>query len=189
MMIAMQYGFSFPQQYDMGLIADRVAQKGHLFDDWPNLVFKAFLAASREDPQVRSDHNLYAPFYLWRDTQALHDFLASPAFAAVCEAFGRPAVRLWIPVVEQRKAGWAGAAVATRECVAIGAQPLAERWVQERALAAQWLADANVEAVVIGFDPQNWQLIRMKFHRHVEACNATAATQHYQILHLSQPNL
>lgn len=39
-MIAMQYSFSLPADYDMSIIDRRIAEKGHLLDNFPNLKFK-----------------------------------------------------------------------------------------------------------------------------------------------------
>ncbi|MGY4495610.1 DUF4865 family protein [Pseudomonas sp. TE3610] len=187
-MIAMQYSFSFPQGHDMSAIARRVAEKGHLFDDWPHLVFKAFLMASEKDDEVPASENLYAPFYLWANAQALVAFLASAAFAGVSEAFGRPTVNTWLPVIEQRKATLARARFVTREIVAVDSHaPLAALWIQEQQLAADLLDDPRVEAVVTGIDPAQWSLVRMVFRRRPAVLPLSSCLQHYRLLHLSQP--
>ena len=42
-MIAMQYGFTLPGDYDMSIIDRRIRDKGPLLDGFPNLGFKAYL--------------------------------------------------------------------------------------------------------------------------------------------------
>src|SRR4051812_32063643 len=104
-MIAMQYSFTLPADYAMRIIRERIASKGALLDNLPGLAFKAYLYAERDDAGNGGDgdggqpvqENLYAPFYLWRDAGAMHDFLASPGFAGVSQAFGWPAVATWTP--------------------------------------------------------------------------------------------
>ncbi len=187
-MIAMQYSFLFPQGHDMSAIVRRVAEKGHLFDEWPYLVFKAFLMASEQDEEVSASENLYAPFYLWADAQALSAFLASAAFAGVGEAFGRPTVNTWLPVIEQRKATLSCARFVTREIVTVDSHtPLGTLWAQEQQLAADLLKDSGVEAVVTGIDPARWNLVRMVFRTQSSVVSPGSGVQQYRLLHLSQP--
>lgn len=187
-MIAMQYSFPFPQGHDMSAIVRRVAEKGHLFDEWPHLVFKAFLMASEQDDEVTASDNVYAPFYLWADAQALSEFLASAAFAGVSEAFGRPTVSTWLPVIEQRKATLSCARFATREIVAVDSHtPLATLWAREQHLAADLLDDPGVKAVVTGIDPAQWRLVRMVFRTQSSVVSPDSGVQQYRLLHLSQP--
>lgn len=44
--VAMQYSFVLPADYDMNIIKQRIASKGHLLDDFPGLIFKTCLIAS-----------------------------------------------------------------------------------------------------------------------------------------------
>ena len=46
-MIAMQYSFVLPADYDMAIVRERIAVKGKLLDDLPGLAFKAYLHAAR----------------------------------------------------------------------------------------------------------------------------------------------
>ena len=46
-MLAMQYSFTLPADYDMDIIRRRVASKGPLIDGLPGLGFKAYLYARR----------------------------------------------------------------------------------------------------------------------------------------------
>jgi len=48
-MIAMQYRFPLPADYDMAIIDRRIADKGHLTDGFPGLLFKATSARARRD--------------------------------------------------------------------------------------------------------------------------------------------
>ena len=48
-MIAMQYNFTLPADYDMGIVERRITEKGPLLDDFPKLKFKAYLSAARDD--------------------------------------------------------------------------------------------------------------------------------------------
>lgn len=46
-MIAMQYSFTLPADYDMSIIDRRIRDKGPLLDGFPNLGFKAYLSARK----------------------------------------------------------------------------------------------------------------------------------------------
>ena len=46
-MIAMQYSFTLPADYDMSVIDRRIADTGPLLDGFPGLKFKAYLVARR----------------------------------------------------------------------------------------------------------------------------------------------
>lgn len=91
-MIAMQYKIDFPDTYDMAQIRQRIVDKGPLLDGWEGLIFKAYLYSETSQPDMP---NRYAPIYLWRDQQAIWDFLSGPGFAGLCADFGRPKVNLW----------------------------------------------------------------------------------------------
>ena len=98
-MIAMQYSFLLPADYDMGIIDRRVLEKGHVLDDHAPLVFKAYGVARKGDEESRSEVNLYAPFYLWNDTEGLSSFICGPGFAGLVASFGWPTVRSWPAVL------------------------------------------------------------------------------------------
>ena len=63
-MIAMQYSFTLPADYDMGIIDRRIRDRGPGTDGLPHLGFKAYLSARKGE--FGSAENLYAPFYLWQ---------------------------------------------------------------------------------------------------------------------------
>lgn len=93
-MIAMQYSFTLPADYDMSIVDRRIRDKGPLLDGFPNLGFKAYLGARRGECASRD--NLYAPFYLWQKPEGASDFLCGAGFEALTGAFGWPTVRTWI---------------------------------------------------------------------------------------------
>lgn len=107
-MLAMQYTITLPDDYDMAVIRQRIRDKGHLLDGFDGLLFKAYLYACRGEDGAQ---NLYAPFYVWRDTAGTDRFLRGPGFAALSADFGRPAVRLWavsaLTGAPDRQARWA----------------------------------------------------------------------------------
>jgi hypothetical protein len=163
-MIAMQYVFTLPADYDMGRIVERVRTKGASFDDVPGLLFKTFLMS--EAGRDGALENRYAPFYVWQSPEAMRDFLASAGFKALVASFGRPSVRSWLPL----KATAPDASVATLDIV------------EEAVPNGTDLAGlAGGDGDVLGLDPTGWRLVRVTF-------DAAGAPQgRYRVLHLSMP--
>jgi len=91
--IAMQYGFTFPADYDMDIIRQRIANRGAMLDGFKGLCFKSYLFTVRGT--AGAEFNRYAPFYLWADSSGMHAFLSSSGFAGLVADFGRPQVRIW----------------------------------------------------------------------------------------------
>jgi uncharacterized protein DUF4865 len=91
-MLAMQYSFTLPADYDMSIVDRRITEKGHLIDEFPGLVMKAYLSSrkSRQDQE-----NRYAPFYIWRGSSGLSDFICGPGFVGLTQSFGWPSVMFW----------------------------------------------------------------------------------------------
>lgn len=178
-MIAMQYRFVLPADYGMDAIRERIATRGPALDDLPGLAFKAYLYGDAPE-------NSYAPFYLWREAEAMHGFLNSPAFAGVARAFGWPSVRTWTP--------WhasVGAEVRTARHATLGEtritpySALEELRRQEEAYARQALA-LGALAVVIGFEPVTWSVTRLCLWRDAPA--ERSGEIRYQVGHVSAPH-
>ena len=165
-MIAMQYVFTPPADYDMGRIVDRVATRGGAFDDFPGLLFKAFLMS--EAGRDGALANRYAPFYVWRSPDAMRHFLAHPGFAGVCASFGRPQVRTWLPLKVVPPTGTIETLDLNEEAVPEGTDVAA-------------LIEAEHAADVVGLDPTGWRLLQARF----DAPDVSA--NRFRVLHVSQP--
>lgn len=180
-MIAMQYGFVLPADYDMAIVRERIATKGPLLDDLPGLAFKAYLYAERGE----SVENLYAPFYLWRDEESMHGFLNGAGFAGVTRAFGWPSVRTWTPWHASVGARVREARHATRGIEAIAPySDLAALRVKEEEYARQAL-ERGALAVVVGFEPVTWSVVRLCLWRDAQPADDSALR--YRVGHLSAP--
>ncbi|MBJ7311539.1 DUF4865 family protein [Rugamonas sp. CCM 8940] len=187
-MIAMQYSFVLPADYDMRRIDARIADKGHLLDGFPGLRFKAYLSAERDDAALASADNLYAPFYLWDGSEGMNAFLGGAGFAAVTQAFGRPSVATWSVWTAALGDDLARASHATRELLPIAPHtPLDQLRQQEEAAAQQALqgADGAVAALAC-FDPSNWTLLRLRLWRGPRG-DAVAGRQQYRVGYVALP--
>lgn len=168
-MIAMQYSFTLPADYDMGIIEKRIADKGHLLDGYPGLIFKTYLYTRRDDLQSRSPENIYASFYLWQDAASLNGFLASAGFQGVATAFGWPQVRVYPVIFARLSDGIARTAFVQRTISDI------EPYSDLSQLAGQPDPDALIE--VLAWDPTNWKKVHF-----IAGKNAMAGSgQHYRV--------
>jgi hypothetical protein len=159
-MIAMHYRFPLPADYDMAIIDRRIAEKGHLTDGFPGLLFKAYLSARKTGA---GQDNAYAPFYVWNTVEGMHAFLNGPGFAALSASFGRPAVATWLVWQALIAPGFAQARCATveREAILPGTDLEAMR-SREISGAVDAMGDEGVLAAVVGYEPTSWTLVRFR---------------------------
>jgi len=186
-MIAMQYTIVLPADYDMAVIRRRIADKGHLLDDFPGLAFKAWLHAARDDHELPGPDNLYAPFYLWRDSAGMNAFLNGAGFAALSRDFGRPVVRTWIPWQAEMADDLRGAVCATRETVALPDHADLAEWQDAEAEAARATMADGALAAVHACNPADWTLVRFRLWPEARADLAAAGHRVYRVGHVSQP--
>lgn len=183
-MHAMQYELTLPADYDMDIIRDRVARKGHLLDGWEGLGLKAYLM--RERGTDGSPVNQYAPFYLWNTLEGMNTFLWGGAFQGIAEDFGRPSVRQWTGVAYE-EGGAAGSAapvaVRHRQSVPDGVELSA---VMEDAVreSARLAGEDGAVLAAAAVDTSRWELVHFSLWAH-DAPKAEGDV--FQVLHLSAP--
>ncbi|WP_158613616.1 DUF4865 family protein [Aquitalea sp. FJL05] len=159
-MLAMQYRFTLPADYDMAIIRQRIHERGHLLDGFPHLEWKAYLW-SQKDGRHPGSVNAYAPLYLWQDNAGINQFLASPGFRAVCEDFGRPQIDIWSVWECTGNQAMPAAAVCYQQTQAIApGTSLAALRQQEHEQAARLLQQGAL-SVLSAYDPQQWRTLRM----------------------------
>lgn len=181
-MLAMQYRFVLPADYDMGIVDQRVATRGHMTDGFPGLLFKAYLIARKSDG--RPD-NEYAPFYVWKSVEGMNAFLTGGGFAGVSQAFGWPSVKQWIVWEAEPCTDPDGAHFATEEIVPINAHAsLAPLRESETARARDEFQGAVAWA--IGFEPTSWTLLRFALWRRQPA--EREGRRLYAVEHVSTSN-
>ncbi|MCC3704028.1 DUF4865 family protein [Rouxiella badensis] len=178
-MLAMQYSFTFPADYDMAIIERRIAENGHRLDGFPGLLFKAYLYARRSAPQTAGRENLYAPFYLWQDAESMHRFLLSDGFKALTEAFGWPTVRV-TPVLATALSAEIGEARFVSRVI---------KTIEPYSILPEWQISPPLEgalARVVAWDTQHWQLIRFALWKNAPE-NIQQDEHYYQVGHISLP--
>ena len=174
-MIAMQYRFPLPADYDMGIIDRRIAEKGRLMDGFPGLLFKAYLSARKGGS---AQDNAYAPFYVWNTVEGMHAFLNGAGFAGLVQTFGRPAVATWLVWQARLGPGFERARFASVERRTIPPGTDLE------ALRREAVADGGrALAAVVGYEPGDWTLVRFRLWDGEPV--ADASTQVYAVGHVS----
>lgn len=90
-MIGMQYKITLPNDYDMNIIRNRVAENGHKTDGFHDLLFKAYLIADS------SNKKEYAPFYIWKDHAGMNQFIFDGFYDNILASFGWQTIQIAIP--------------------------------------------------------------------------------------------
>jgi hypothetical protein len=188
-MIAMQYSFALPADYDMSIIERRVQEKGHALDNHVPLSFKAYLVARKDDPIAHSHENLYAPFYLWHSCEGLRDFITSAGFVGLVNSFGWPSVRSWPALISTQQTEYlALARFASREFKHITPfSDLQELQKSEDELCRGAVENEHALLALTAFEPTTWGLVRFRLWRDVESLPSSREVQSYHVLHVSNP--
>ena len=153
-MLAMQYSIQLPEDYDLQLIHERVAQRSKLFDSLPGMSHKAYLLDEAD--------KIYAPFYIWSDVEEAQKFLFDDLFTGVIRAFRRPRVRTWFTLAKGAGASKNTPLIAVKEIDIIPPESVLEDVVKaERAEHAALLADYPQACFrCVAFDADRWEIVR-----------------------------
>ncbi|WP_454851588.1 DUF4865 family protein [Rhizobium binxianense] len=185
-MIAMQYSFTLPADYDMAIIDRRIRDKGPMLDDFPDLKFKAYLSARRGKDGSRE--NLYAPFYVWENGIGLSNCLCGDGFQALTQSFGWPQVATWIVWNTRISGDVLQARYASRELLAAAPySPLAELRQRESDEVMDDIASGGALASVSAFEPTNWTRVRFRLWRDLPRTSAGGTPRIYDVGHISLP--
>ncbi|RQS36457.1 DUF4865 family protein [Burkholderia sp. Bp8992] len=184
-MLTAYYVHRLPADYDLEIIRNRVRERGRLWDDTPELLFKGFLL--REAGRFGATENGYASFYLWRSEQAFARFVTDGRYRVVTDSFGRAPIDAQV-ALDARKGAAATGRFARLETLDIPADAdldatLAREIARNREVAAR----QGVVAAAVSLDPLRWRLTRALVTDH-ERDDGAAGTV-YQILHLARPLL
>jgi len=183
-MIAMQYSFTLPADYDMGIIDRRMRERGPGTDGFPHLAFKAYLSARRDE--FGGQENLYAPFYLWDQPEGASNFITGPGFQALTQSFGRPGIEQWMVWHVEAAADLCNAKFATAERRPI--EPHADLTAlrsEETERARQMGRKRDALASISGFEARSWSLIRFMLYADMPLISGDG--QIYRVGHMSLP--
>lgn len=146
-MIVMQYRLTLPADYDMSIIEKRTVENGAKLNGFAGLLFKAYLVSRRDE--VNTDENCYAPLYVWKNAEAMTQFLQSSGFRKLTQDFGWPQIDTWLalrlPAIHEVKdATWLSI---TRKHIA----------------AHTDLSFLTLDGQLCAWDVSNWQTLQVDF--------------------------
>ncbi|WP_181772084.1 DUF4865 family protein [Amycolatopsis pittospori] len=185
-MDAMQYEITLPADYDMGIIRERVATRGHLLDDFDGLGLKVY--GIRERGVDGSTLNQYSPFYLWHNEAGMKAFLFGGPFAGIIDSFGRPPVQRWTVLGFEEGPAFGTPPVAAGkhvEPIPAEADPVTFLGEALDGLREHLRID-GAHSGALAVDPHTWQVVRYSLWSG-EAPKSDEVR--YTILHLSSPHL
>jgi hypothetical protein len=188
MMIAMQYSFVLPSDYDMTIINRRIAEKGNRTDNFPNLKFKAYLRANKSPKN--SHENLYAPFYLWSSAAAMNEFICGRDIGIIglSQSFGWPTIRTWSVWQAPMSADVSRAVFATREILAIAPHAaLDELRKRDSEDAIDDVERRGALASVAAYEPTTWTRVRLRLWGAPQELPNRDGLQAYDVGHMSVP--
>lgn len=94
-MNAMQYNITLPNDYDMEVIRNRVAENGMKTDGFEGLALKAYLIIEQKDRKE------YAPFYLWEQIGGMNRFIFEGFYDNILTSFGWQHINIAIPLLTE----------------------------------------------------------------------------------------
>jgi hypothetical protein len=182
-MIIAHYAHRLPADYDIGIIRNRAAARGHLFDGIPELYFKGFLL--RERGRFGAIANEYSSLYLWRKDEGFRNFLVDGRMKSITDSFGRPQIETRF-VLDAHKGSSEEARFLHKQEQDIPLDAdLTSAFAEEIARNREAAQQNGVVAAAVGVDTQSWKFTRVLLSEKEpggrEACIA------YQVLYLARP--
>ncbi|MBB3000590.1 MAG: DUF4865 family protein [Paraburkholderia tropica] len=186
-MLTVFYGHRLPSDYDTSKIHLRAKERGSLWDNAPDLFYKAFLL--REAGRHGAKETRYASQYLWRHDAAFRDFLATGRYRNVTNSFGRAPIDAH-SVLDASKGPARHARFAYIETIRVDIDAdLDEAIANEITRNGETAAHADICASVVSLDVSNWVITRTLLSKREPESRNTHAGTPWQILHLAQPLL
>ncbi|KPC53892.1 DUF4865 family protein [Amantichitinum ursilacus] len=183
-MLAMQYRFVLPADYDMDIIARRIADKGPLLDDFDGLILKAYLSSRRDTAHAPAAENSYAPFYLWQDSAAMFRFLSGPGFKALTQDLGWPIIQTWA-VLDS----WFAPDARSARYAACSLNPITPYSDLAR-LREPIPKTPDLLGWISGFEMVTWHQVKFTLWREATLANTGAADdRRWQVGHIAAPAL
>jgi hypothetical protein len=168
----------------MAIVRRRIAEKGPGLDHFDGLRLKAYLHANRGE---QSAENLYAPFYVWRDSEAMQRFLGGAGLAALTQAFGWPSIRCWQVWDAHLPPQAREARLASREIRPIAPYTALETLRQEAREALQRDVERGALAAVTAFEPTTWSWVSFRLFDDTLPVTHADSRQWYGVGHVSRP--
>ncbi len=178
-MITMQYRINLPNDYDMQIIKKRVADNGDKTDGFQGLLFKCYLIQERN---ADSFENIYAPLYIWKDSNGMNQFLFGGYYDNIIKSFGWQNINIGVPLLIDLKNDFMDSKFVTEDKYYIVPR-LSLSSFRESVLKPNQ-SDNEFSGQVCIYNPDKWEYSHFYFYkkRPDGLCNSNS----YQILHISR---
>ncbi len=184
-MIIAHYANRPPRDYDLGFIRALIKERAPVWDDRPELYFKAFML--REAGCFDAIANSFSSLYLWRQDGAYRDWLVAGGYKIVTDPFGRAEIETRF-ALDARKGPAREARFAYLEDFHIELDAdLTAAFAREIERNREVAARPDTVAAAVGVDTRNWKFTRILLSMNEPSGNANTVA--YPILHLAHPLL
>lgn len=184
-MIIVHYTHRLAADHDVTSIRRRAHERGAIWDEVPELYFKAFLL--REKGRFGAIANSFSSLYLWQHDAAFRDWLLRGGYRIVTDSFGRAEIETFF-ALDAFRGKASEARFLYRQDIAIPPDTdLTIAFAEEIEQARQRAAQPDIVSAIVGLDPHDWTFVRVLLSE--GELNASEAGVAYQIAHLSQPLL
>jgi hypothetical protein len=184
-MIIAHYAHRLPADYDLSIIRNRAAARGHLFDAIPEMHFKAFLL--RERGRFGAIQNEYSSLYLWRKDEGFRDFLLNGRTKSVTDSFGRPQIQTRFALDACKGAGREARFLYKDEQDIAHDVDLTSAFAEEAERNREIARQSGAVAAAVGVDVQNWKFTRVLLSEREPG--GARGEEAYQVLYLAKPLL
>ncbi len=168
-MIAMQYKIMLPDDYDMNVIRQRVADNGTKTDGFQDLQFKAYLITEKNSKE-------YAPLYLWKDSGGMNQFIFDGFYNNILNTFGWQKINIGIPLICDLNENFDKSKFA----VEVEKEILPTQQMQSMQFS---LASNRCTGKVLIYNPDKWRYAEYYFYETMP--ENLFGEKVYEILHLS----
>lgn len=177
-MIGMQYKISLPGDYDMEMIRSRVRENGYKTDGFKDLLFKCYLIQEKE---VDSFENIYAPLYLWKESNGMNEFIFDGYFDNIIHSFGWQNIMIGIPLILDLQENYKEAKYLLEESGDIEARPSLSTFRESIKRSSE--EDKNICGTIGIYNPDKWRYSQFSFLKNRPDVYKNNI---YQILHISE---
>lgn len=184
-MILVSYSHRLPATHDLDALRRWLGERGAVWDDAPDLYFKAFLL--REAGRFGALAHNFASLYLWRQETAFRDWLVRGGFKVVTDAIGRAAIETLVVLDASRGPARAPRFLYRADIALPMDADLTATFAAEIDLARERAREPDVVAAVTALDPERWVVSRILLSQ--AEPDARDRGPCYQVAHLSSPLL
>lgn len=176
-MYAMQYEIKLPNDYDMDIIRNRVKMNGFKTDKFPGLSLKAYLIKEKDHNNIT---NIYAPFYLWNDSEGMNKFIFDGYYDNIISSFGWQKISIGIKYEGKIEKNIKKSRYLVEEYIDI--QPVSS--IKKLDIKSSFECYENTLSEVIIYNPEKWKVVKFSFVENLPN-KLNEHVSYYEILHIS----